>query len=231
MNAYVTGLGSTKRIVLWDTLLAELNQREVLFVMAHEMGHYVLNHVIQGISSGFWPSLPGCTPFIAWPLFSSARCRVRFGFSELSDIASLPLIVLLTSVMSLVLSPAVFAYSRYTEHEADRFGLELTQDNHAAATAFVKLQQENLGNPRPGFLYTFWRGSHPSLGDRIDFANTYRPWTSGQSGVKRGPVVASNPGNSVTPEGAGSRYYPGKQKAHVGQAFQPDVCVLSGWKA
>ena len=72
------------------------------------------------------------------------------------------------------------AFSRHLEHEADRFGLELTRDNHAAATAFVRLQSENLGNPRPGPLYTLWRASHPSLGERIDFANTYCPWEEGQ---------------------------------------------------
>ncbi|MGO8750773.1 MAG: M48 family metallopeptidase [Thermoguttaceae bacterium] len=180
VNAYVTGLGHTKRIVLWDTLLAKLDQKEVLFVMAHEMGHYVLNHVIQGILVGFLAVLAGLYAVHRMAGFLIRRFQGRFGFSELSDIASLPLLVLLTSVMSLVLSPAVLAYSRYTEHEADRFGLELTQNNHAAATAFVKLQQENLSNPRPGWLYTFWRGSHPSLGDRIDFANTYRPWASGR---------------------------------------------------
>ncbi|MGO8745648.1 MAG: M48 family metallopeptidase [Thermoguttaceae bacterium] len=180
VNAYVTGLGHTKRIVLWDTLLAKLDQKEVLFVMAHEMGHYVLNHVIQGILVGFFAVLAGLYAVHRMAGFLIRRYQGRFGFSELSDIASLPLLVLLTSVMSLVLSPVVLAYSRHTEHEADRFGLELTQNNHAAATAFVKLQQENLSNPRPGLLYTFWRGSHPSLGDRIDFANTYRPWAAGQ---------------------------------------------------
>ena len=180
VNAYVTGLGNTKRIVLWDTLLAKLDPAEVLFVMAHEMGHYVLNHVIQGILVGFLAVLAGLYAVHRMAGFLIRRSQGRFGFNELSDIASLPLIVLLTSVVSLVLSPAVLAYSRYTEHEADRFGLELTQNNHAAATAFVKLQQENLSNPRPGLLYTLWRGSHPSLGDRIDFVNTYRPWASGQ---------------------------------------------------
>jgi hypothetical protein len=55
------------------------------------------------------------------------------------------------------------------------------QDNHAAATAFVKLQQNNLSHPRPGPLFVWWRGSHPSLGDRIDFANGYRPWEAGEA--------------------------------------------------
>ena len=66
------------------------------------------------------------------------------------------------------------------EHEADRFALELTRDNRAAATAFVRLQNENLSNPRPGTLYTLFRASHPSLAERIEFANDYRPWEQGE---------------------------------------------------
>ncbi|HXT22746.1 MAG TPA: M48 family peptidase, partial [Thermoanaerobaculia bacterium] len=57
---------------------------------------------------------------------------------------------------------------------------EITRDNHSCATAFVRLQQENLGNPRPGTLYKLWRSSHPPLGERIDFCNDYRPWETGQ---------------------------------------------------
>jgi Zn-dependent protease with chaperone function len=86
---------------------------------------------------------------------------------------------LLAGLISLAVSPAEMAFSRYLEHEADRFALEVTRDNHAAATAFVKLQQENLMIPRPGLLYELWRGSHPSVGERIDFSNEYRPWEKG----------------------------------------------------
>ena len=82
--------------------------------------------------------------------------------------------------MSLVIDPLTLAVSRHIEHEADRFALELTRDNHAGAMAFVILQQENLGVPRPGWLYTWFRESHPPLGERIDFFNDYRPWESGQ---------------------------------------------------
>jgi STE24 endopeptidase len=59
-------------------------------------------------------------------------------------------------------------------------GLELTQDNRAAATAFVRLQQVNLAVPRPGLLYELWRSTHPPLGERIDFCNRYRPWERGE---------------------------------------------------
>jgi Zn-dependent protease with chaperone function len=180
VNAYVTGFLNTKRIVLWDTILAKLNDQQVLVVMGHEMGHYVLGHVIKGIL--FFSGLILITLYAAYRTAGGliARYKDRFGFNQLSDIASLPLIMLLIGIFSLLITPIAFTFTRYQEHEADRFGLEATQDNYAAATAFVKLQQENLGNPRPGLLYKLWRASHPTLGERIDFCNEYRPWEKGQ---------------------------------------------------
>ena len=180
VNAYVTGFLNTKRIVLWDTTLAKLNGREVLLVMGHEMGHYVLGHTFQFIVLGTALALLGLWVIHVTAGGLIARYRGRFGFSELSDVASLPLILLLFGLVGFVLSPAVLAFSRHTEHEADRFGLEITRDNHDCATAFVKLQQENLSNPRPGLLYKLWRSSHPPLGERIDFCNDYRPWQKGE---------------------------------------------------
>lgn len=180
VNAYVTGFRETKRIVLWDTLIAKLDRDEVLFVMAHEMGHYVLGHT--------WYLIALMSVVVFAALFSIhrgahaviARFRDRFGFSELSDIASLPLLLLFFQLAVFILLPPINAVSRYFEHEADRFGLEIRRDGHSAATAFVKLQQENLSNPRPGWVHRLWRASHPSLGDRIEFCNTYRPWAEGQ---------------------------------------------------
>ena len=180
VNAYVAGFGGTKRIVLWDTILAKLNREQLLVVMGHEMGHYVLGHV--------WKSILALSALIILALYAVhrtsgwliARYRHRFGFNELADVASLPLIIVLFSLASLVVTPVALALQRHFEHEADRFGLEITRDNYAAATAFVTLQQENLGVPRPGPLYVWWRASHPTLGDRIDFSNDYRPWESNQ---------------------------------------------------
>ncbi len=170
----------TKHIVLWDTLLAKLDADQVLFVVAHEMGHYVLHHVLLGVAAGFFGILVGL--YLVYRLSAAImkRYKRRFGFDQLSDVASLPLIWLLVQLISLVVMPIGLAYSRYLEHEADRFGLELTQNNHAAASAFVRLQDENLANPRPSFLHMLRRGSHPSIGERIDFANSYRPWDAGQ---------------------------------------------------
>jgi STE24 endopeptidase len=180
VNAYVTGFLNTKRIVLWDTILAKLDSRQVLFAMGHEMGHYVLGHVWQLILMGSIIALFG-----AWVIYRTAgeliaRYRARFGFDDLSDVASLPLMLLLFTLVSLVLSPAILAFSRHVEHEADRFGLEITHDNYNCATAFVKLQQENLAMPRPGLLAKLFRYDHPPLGERIDFCNEYRPWEKGE---------------------------------------------------
>jgi STE24 endopeptidase len=178
-NAYVTGFGGTKRIVLWDTILNKLGERELLFVMGHEMGHYALGHVVKGILFLSLLTLVAFYGIHRTASFLISIGRGRFGFDELSDIASLPLMVLLINVFSLLLTPVGFAYSRHLEHEADRFGLELTHYNHSAATGFVRLQEQNLGIPRPELFYTIWRATHPSMGERIDFFNRYRPWEQG----------------------------------------------------
>lgn len=179
LNAYVAGIWQTKRIVLWDTIIARLDDRELLFVMGHEMGHYVLGHV--------WQLLALSSLLILALLYAAfktmgaivARWGKQFGFSELADVASLPLLLLVTSVFSLVIAPAPLALTRHLEHEADRFALEITRTNHSAGTAFVKLQQDALANPWPGTMYKLWRASHPPLGERIEFSNTYHPWRDG----------------------------------------------------
>ena len=180
LNAYVTGFGATKRIVLWDTILKALDRPQLLAVMGHEMGHYVLGHV--------WKLIILLSVTILGMLYAVhrlsgaliAKYGHRFGFTALGDVASLPLIILLVGTISLVTNPMTLAVSRHYEHEADRFALEITRDNHAGASAFAIMQQENLAVPRPGRLYTWLRASHPPVGERIDFFNDYRPWESGQ---------------------------------------------------
>lgn len=176
INAYVTGVGSTKRIVLWDTLIAKLEPAQVLFVMGHEMGHYVLGHVIRTICLAPLMMIPALFFVDRRGRRLIARHQDRLGFDRLSCVAATPLILMLIEVAALILSPAALAYSRAQEHDADRYALELTHDNHAGATGFLKMQTENLGVPRPGLFFTLFRASHPSLGDRIDFCNDYHPW-------------------------------------------------------
>jgi len=180
LNAYVNGFGATKRIVLWDTIIKALDRPQLLVVMGHEMGHYVLGHV--------WRLILLLSVTILGLLYAVhrlsgaliARYGVRFGFTTLGDVASLPLMVLLVGAISLVVDPLTLAVQRHYEHEADRFALEITRGNHAGAKAFAIMQQENLAVPRPGRLYTWFRMSHPPIGERIDFFNDYRPWASGQ---------------------------------------------------
>jgi STE24 endopeptidase len=180
VNAYVTGFGGSKRIVLWDTILKKLDERELLFVMGHEMGHYVLSHVLMNLvlaGALILLSLYAVHRLSGWFI---TRWKERFGFDRLDDVASLPLLALIVSLVSLVITPVPLAFSRWAEHEADRFGLELTRDNRAAATAFAKLQGENLAVPYHGTLYKLWHDSHPPIGERIDFINGYRPWLRGE---------------------------------------------------
>lgn len=176
VNAYVTGFGGTKRIVLWDTLVDRLRPDEVEFVVGHEIGHFVLRHNLTFIVAATLLatlSLWVVHRVAGWLI---ARCRERFGFDRLDDVASLPLLALVGGVVMLATTPAGLALSRSQEREADRFGLEITRDNSAAGRAFVRLQEDNLAVPRTGLLFRLWRGSHPDLADRIEFANRYRPW-------------------------------------------------------
>lgn len=182
VNAYVTGMGSSKRIVLWDTIIAKLSPRELLFVMGHEMGHYVLGHVWSSIlfSSGIlFLTLYLVHRTSGWVL---ARWGDTFGFHTLGDFASLPLLMIMMGLFSFFVQPVAMAFTRYHEHEADRFALEITHDNAACAGSFVKLSDENLANPRPGWLYKLWRSSHPPVGERYDFCLSYHPWQDGKPG-------------------------------------------------
>ena len=198
INAYVNGFMGTKRIVLWDTTIARLTPDELLFVMAHEMGHYVLGHV--------WKTILFLSAFILLLLYIAHRLsgailerfKDRFGFDRLSDIASLPLLLLLMTFFSFFAMPAIAGFSRWQEHEADRFGLEITRNNHAAATAFVKLMNDNLAIARPNAIVSFFRATHPSLGDRIDFSNSYAPWRTGQP-LKYAPLFRTGAGASPGP--------------------------------
>ncbi len=166
VNAYVTGVGQTKRIVLWDTLVDKLEPEQVLFVTAHEMGHFVLRHTLAVIL--------GAAVLTTLSLYTVHRVAGKligrfsraWGFTSLSDVASFPLLLLLGGLVALAVTPLMLAYSRYQEREADRFALELTRDNYAAATTFVRLQRRTSRCPAPG------RSSN-SGGEAI------RPWASG----------------------------------------------------
>ena len=178
-NAYVTGIGATKRIVLWDTTLAQYSPDQVLAVLGHEMGHFVLDHVWKGMILGIAGLLGALWLVNLCANRVLRQFAVRTGVRALSDIASLPLLILILQGVTLVLAPFPLAVSRHFEHEADRFGLEITRDNHDCATTFVKFVDDALAYPTPGLLYQMWRSSHPPIGERIEFCNSYHPWRDG----------------------------------------------------
>jgi STE24 endopeptidase len=180
MNAYVTGLGPTKRMVIWDTTLAKMSRDEVLAVMGHEMGHYVLNHVWKGVGFGVLVAL--IIFFLGQQAYDRglARWGARWGVREPGDPAALPWLLLIVAVISFLLSPVISAFSRHIEHQADQFGLELTHMNEAAASAFVKLAEDSKQDPQASRFIVFWMYSHPPINDRIHFVLEYKPWEHGQ---------------------------------------------------
>jgi len=180
MNAYVTGIGPSARIVMWDTLLSKLDRDEVLAVMGHEMGHYVLKHLWKGIA--FTIAITFLGFFIAQRLFEwgLARWGVGWKISDRADAAAIPWLLAVSSILAFLLSPVYSGYSRHVEHQADIFGLELTHLNEAMASSFVKFAEDSKADPRPPRFIEWWRYSHPSLGRRIDFVLAYKPWEKGQ---------------------------------------------------
>lgn len=180
-NAYVVGFGNTERIVIWDTAIRRTTPDQLLFVMGHEMGHYVLSH-----NWLFLLYFAGISLVISYVTYRVAgallHCyRRRFGFHHLYDIASFPLLLFVVSFSILLSTPLFNYFSRNLEREADRFGLEITHKNDAATQIFVDAAQDYLANPYPGLIYQFWRSHHPTIGERAAFSMTYKPWETGDS--------------------------------------------------
>lgn len=180
MNAYVTGIGPSSRIVMWDTLLAKMSHDEVLAVMGHEMGHYVLKHIWKGMAFGLaigFVALFAGQRVVEW---GARRFGPRWGFATAADPAALPWLLLVFSIFGFVITPIAAAQSRYVEHQADQFGLELTHLNEPMATAFVKLAEDSKQDPDPSALIEWWFYSHPSINRRIAYVLHYKPWAEGK---------------------------------------------------
>lgn len=185
MNAYVSGLGASKRIVVWDTTLEKETTPEIVSVIGHEMGHYVLGHVWKGLIftlAVMFVLLWLGYKTIGWML---ARWGPGWGVRGLDDWASLPALLLLFSVFSLVFDPISNAYSRHVEHQADQYGLEVTHGilPDAAQTAADSFQVEgesSLAEPDPNPLNVFLFYTHPPISDRVQFLLHYDPWDQGK---------------------------------------------------
>jgi len=183
----VTGLGGSKRIVVWDTTIAKMTTPQIVAVAGHEMGHYVLNHIPKGLAIYSLGSL--ILFYLAYRLIGwlLAWRGARWGIRSVEDWASLPALVLLLSIFMVVLMPATNTISRYFEHQADQYGLEVTHgltpdSGEVAAQALQVLGEVNLEFPDPGRVAVFLTYDHPATRDRIRFALTYDPWASGGHG-------------------------------------------------
>ena len=178
--ACVTGLGPSRRIVISDTAAAHYSEREIASIVGHEMKHYIEDDNVKAfviasllLLAGFW-----LTHRLGGVMV--ARWSRRFGIADLADPASVPLLVLCLTIVYVIADPVFLAYARHVEFEADRFGLEITKDNEAAATTLVKDAQLAPIVPNPGWFATVFRENHPSIAQRIEFANTYHPWLEGR---------------------------------------------------
>ena len=179
-NAYVNGFGASQRIVIWDTTLKGMTRDEILFVMGHEMGHYVLKHIWKGIAAIWVASFVLFWLAARLMTFAVARWGARWKIRAAHDVASIPLLAVVLTVVSMVVQPFANAYSRQTEHEADLFGLEVTHFNDAAARAFIKLGSQNRSNPEPAAWLRILEYTHPPLVERVRTALDYHPWTEGK---------------------------------------------------
>jgi len=187
VNAYVTGIGASKRIVVWDTTVEKMTTPQIVAVVGHEMGHYVLNHIPKGLT------IYGIGSLIIFYL--GYRCigwllawrGAVWGIRQTDDFASVGALLLLLSVFTLVLTPVTNAISRYFEHQADQYALEVTHgltpdSSQVAAQMFQNLGEIDLEFPNPSRLDVWLTYDHPAIRDRVRFALTYDPWAHGGTG-------------------------------------------------
>jgi len=186
INAYVAGIGASKRIVVWDTTIAHLSTPEILFVFGHEMGHYVLRHIPKGMAL----SAAGMFLGLYFVFLAMNRLLANRGpqwkVRGPDDLASLPLLLLLSAILSFVGSPMENGISRYFEHQADIYGLEVIHGivpdpQTVAVQSFQRLGEIDLSDPNPSPFIKIWLFSHPPITERIEFARSYDPWSKGQA--------------------------------------------------
>jgi len=167
LNAYVTGIGSNSRIVLWDTTLTKLDDDEILFIMAHEMGHYVMKHIYFGIAGYLLLSLIGLFIISRLMKWIIDRWGKELKITNIRDLSSLPLFFILLGMLSFAASPLSNMVSRYQEKKADLYAIEMTENNEAAVKTFQNLSKHSLSEVNPPWLVKFFRYGHPTLMERI----------------------------------------------------------------
>jgi STE24 endopeptidase len=184
LNAYVTGFGPSKRVVVWDTTVAKSTPDEIAFIFAHEMGHYALGHVAEGVAL----SCVGLLPLL-WLGYCGMRLLlVRYGaawrIASQQDWGALVVLALVLLVLSDVSEPLGNGVSRWMEHNADVYGQEavhgiVADPQVVGARSFQVLGEDSLDDPTPHPVYEWWFGTHPTTGFRAAFARAYDPWAQG----------------------------------------------------
>jgi STE24 endopeptidase len=169
-NAALTGLGSTRRIILADTLLDNYSADEIEAVLAHELGHHAHKHILKSIGVqaavtfvGFWAA--------NWTLhYAIDRWHM---FDAISDFANLPLLVLIFTLFSFFLMPALNAFSRYNERQADRYAFESIASVEPFVSSMNKLAEQNLAERTPSRWVEWWFHSHPAIARRVAAAEAW----------------------------------------------------------
>jgi STE24 endopeptidase len=173
LNAYVNGIGSNLRIVLWDTTLNKLSDNQVLFVMAHEIGHYVMNHLywnlISSIVLSFLGLWLGNIIYRKW----IEKYGKTWGVKGVGDLAALPALLLIFSLLSFAVSPVENAVSRKAERDADQYAIQMTKNPEAAVGAFQQLATVSLSEVNPPKIVKWFLYGHPTMLERIHFLDSY----------------------------------------------------------
>jgi len=166
----LTGLGNTRRIILADTLLDHYSPDEIEAVLAHELGHHVHRHILKSIAVqagvtlvGFWAA--------NWVLHYAIESWHMF--DTLSDFANLPLLALVATVVSFLLLPALNAYSRYNERQADRYAFRSIASVEPFVSSMNKLAEQNLAERTPSKWVEWFFHSHPAISRRVAAAEAW----------------------------------------------------------
>ena len=187
MNAFVAGIGATKRFVMWDTATDQLPDDQLQLVFGHESGHYVLHHIpkeLAGDSLGLLLVYWTCAGFAAWMV---GRFGASWGAPDMDSRTGFVVLLFAISIVSFLLEPAGNALSRHFEHEADVYGQEaihgiVADPQKTAVAGFNTLGRVWLEDPNPSPLIEFWLYNHPSVEHRAEFAAHYDPWANGGHG-------------------------------------------------
>ena len=185
LNAYVTGFGPSKRLVLWDTTIAAATPGELSGVFGHELGHYALHHIVQGLL--FTAALLLVAFYLGQKMtqWLLGRFGGRWGIRSQNDLAFVAVLAVALNVLNFLSEPIDNAFSRSIEHAADVYGQEaihgiVADPQTTTQQGFQKLGETSLDDPTPHPFVDFWTSSHPSTADRAAFAAAYNPWAKGQ---------------------------------------------------